>query len=85
MVQIFYYSAPWCGPCTTFGPLVDELIETLNANIIKYDIDSDAGLASGIRHHVKVVPTLVKEKNGIPVGKLEGAVSKEQLQQFVEA
>lgn len=85
MTQILYYSALWCGPCTVFGPIVDEVAETTEAVFVKYDIDSEAGLASGIRHQVKVVPTLVKMKDGVPVDKLEGAVSKEQLQQFVEA
>ena len=27
MKKLFYFSAPWCGPCKTFGPIMDQEVK----------------------------------------------------------
>ena len=28
MKKILYFSAPWCGPCKQFGPIMDRISQT---------------------------------------------------------
>lgn len=85
MTQIFYYSAPWCDACQTYGPLVTQVVGESGATLVSLSTDDEAAFRQAIKHHIKVVPTLVKEVNGVPKGTLRGAVDEEALRSFVEA
>ncbi len=85
MTQIFYYSAPWCGPCRTFGPLVDKVSHDSDVPIVKINIDDPSMLLQAMEHNIKVVPTLVKVRDNTPIARREGALSEESLRTFVEA
>jgi thioredoxin 1 len=70
------FTAPWCGPCKTLAPILEE-IETAYAGrltIIKVDIDKCTSIPS--RFNVKGVPTCMLLKNGVEVGRVLGSVKK---------
>ncbi|MBD5171421.1 MAG: thioredoxin [Bacteroidales bacterium] len=56
--------ATWCGPCKAMSPLIDQLAEEFDGQIIigKYNCDDESDFASDNR--VMSLPTLLFFKNG---------------------
>ena len=71
--------AEWCGPCKMVGPIVDEIAEELQRKlkVVKANVDEAQDLAGN--YQVMAIPTLLLFKNGEPVEKIVGAMSKDQL------
>lgn len=61
--------APWCGPCRTLSPIVDELAGRLK--VAKCNVDENQDLA--MKFGVMSIPTLVVFKGGQEVGRTVGA------------
>ncbi|MGC3981452.1 MAG: thioredoxin TrxA [Steroidobacteraceae bacterium] len=79
------YWAEWCGPCRMIAPLLDESAASYagRLNVAKVDVDANARVAS--KYHVRSIPTLMLFKDGQVVATQVGAVSKAQLNAFIEA
>jgi thioredoxin 1 len=79
------YWAQWCGPCKMISPIVDEFAATYagRLTVAKMDVDENPKIPS--QYHVRSIPTLMLFKNGQPVATQVGAVSKSQLNAFIEA
>lgn len=77
MIRIIDYYADWCVPCRTLSPILEELKEELNFELIKVDIEEneDEAAAEGIRN----IPTLDIYKDNIKIDRIIGASSKEAL------
>ena len=71
--------APWCGPCRTIAPALDQLATEYagKAKVVKVDIDQNQ--ATALKYHVRSIPYLVVFKDGEKVGEQIGAVGKAQL------
>lgn len=80
-VLVDFY-ATWCPPCKALAPIVEE-IEKENADIkfLKINVDDEQELA--IEYGIISVPTLVFIKNGEPIDKSVGLISKKELQAFL--
>lgn len=78
------FHATWCGPCKTMAPVLQELKRELGdaLTIIKVDVDKEPGLAQALS--VQGVPTFVLFKNGNPLWRQSGAMSKAQLKNFLQ-
>jgi thioredoxin-like negative regulator of GroEL len=55
MKQLLYFSATWCGPCKTLGPIMEQAGQQIN--ITKIDVDSSPEMVQ--RFGVRNVPTVV--------------------------
>lgn len=75
MKQILYFSAPWCGPCRAFKPLMESLQSEMSITFI----DVDASPQSAQTWNVRSVPTTIVVQNGIEKGRLIGARSKDEI------
>jgi thioredoxin-like negative regulator of GroEL len=75
MKQILYFSAPWCGPCRQFKPVMQELQSEMSITFI----DVDASPQSAAAWNVRSVPTTLFIENGIEKGRLVGAKSKDEI------
>jgi thiol-disulfide isomerase/thioredoxin len=40
-MQVLYFSAPWCGPCKVFKPIVQEVSRDLGISINDINVDYD--------------------------------------------
>lgn len=76
--------APWCGPCRSVGPILDELAEERDdIKICKMNIDEYQVAAT--QWKVMSIPTLLVFKNGKMVGHQIGALDKDDLVDFINA
>ncbi len=87
MVKLLYFSADWCGPCKTQGPIVEELKEETSVTVEKIDIDEQQDVAS--EHQVRSIPTLIvvsEDENGEKVfhDRFTGVTQKETLKDSIE-
>lgn len=76
--------APWCGPCKTIAPVVEELASTYKGQlkVVKMNVDDNPRTPS--QYGVRGIPNLVLFKNGKVQEQVVGAVPKAQLAEAVE-
>ena len=76
--------AEWCGPCKMIAPILDEVsLEYANkVKICKLDVDSNPETAA--KFNVRGIPTLLVFKNGAVEATKVGALSKLQLNEFID-
>jgi thioredoxin 1 len=81
-VVIDFY-ADWCGPCKIQGPILDELKQRMgeSVEIRKVDVDSNLDLAQ--KYDIRVVPTLIVEKNGQVIQMYEGVTTADELEHIL--
>ena len=75
--------AEWCGPCKQLAPTVEavaaEKSETLK--VCKMDVDLNREVAA--KYGIRSIPSLIIFKNGEPAGVEVGALTKQQLEDFI--
>lgn len=75
--------APWCGPCKMVKPIVEEIAgERDDIKVGLINVDEQMELAKKFR--VMSIPTLMIFKNGELAKKTMGAMSKEELLEFID-
>ena len=76
--------APWCGPCRSLSPIVDEVADELAGKlaVAKCNVDDNQDLA--MKYGVMSIPTLIVFKNGEEVDRSVGALPKARLQALLE-
>tara|TARA_R110000822_G_scaffold17387_2_gene58670 strand:- start:342 stop:587 length:246 start_codon:yes stop_codon:yes gene_type:complete len=78
MKKILYFSAGWCGPCKTLGPIMESLSGQINYE--KIDVDQNQDLS--IKYNVRNIPTLILLKDGEAVNRMTGLQPKQQILNF---
>jgi len=73
--------APWCGPCQMMGPIIEELAEELEGQVVvgKLNVDENPQMAQ--KYGIMGIPTLLVFKNGQVVEQFVGVQPKEVLKQ----
>ena len=70
--------APWCGPCRTVVPMVEEIAkERPDIKVGKINVDENPELAT--RFRIMSIPTLVVMENGKIVNQAMGARPKNAI------
>ncbi|WP_238388789.1 thioredoxin family protein [Roseimaritima ulvae] len=80
------FYADWCGPCKMQGKILHEMVDDADGQplqVIKIDIDEHPKLAKKLQ--VKRLPTLMLVEDGSMVKRQTGAMSKEQLVQWMQS
>ena len=78
MKKILYFSAGWCGPCKTLGPIMESLSGQINYEKIDVDQNQDSSIKYGVRN----IPTLILLKDGESVNRMTGLQPKQQILNF---
>ena len=78
------YWAPWCGPCKAVSPLVEEAAENRAGKLKVAQVNVDDNQASAQRYGIRGIPTLILFRGGEAVATKVGALSKSQLDQFLD-
>lgn len=77
--------APWCGPCQSFTPILEEFAKKHNENshlvITKFNVDEGKNIPA--QYGIRSIPTLVLIKNSQVLDTKVGLVNAEVLAEFV--
>jgi thioredoxin 2 len=76
--------APWCGPCRTVAPAIEQLAHELagRVRVVKLNVDDNPQTAG--RFDVRSIPTMLVLVNGREVGRIVGAQPKAEILRRVE-
>lgn len=76
--------ATWCGPCKTLTPNLEVAVSAKagKVKLVKIDIDKNPSIAGQLG--VRSVPTVFAFNNGQPVDAFQGALTKAQIDQFID-
>ena len=76
--------APWCGPCKTLTPILEQVVGETGgkAVLVKVDIDENPGIAQAFR--VQSIPMVVGFVDGQPVDAFMGAQGEHEVREFVQ-
>lgn len=77
--------AEWCGPCKQIAPVVEEIAGEHSDKLKVCKMDVDANRDTAVQFGIRSIPTLLIFKNGEVAGSQIGAVSKQQLLEFIQA
>ena len=76
--------APWCGPCKTLGPQLEEAVKAANGAVTMAKVNVDENQAIAGQMQVQSIPTVFAFSNGQPVDGFQGAVSASEIKAFVD-
>jgi len=76
--------APWCGPCKSIAPIIEELAREYEGRlkVAKLNVDENPGTPS--RYGVRGIPNLIILKGGAVKEQLVGVVPKSRLVNAIE-
>jgi putative thioredoxin len=76
--------APWCGPCKTLSPVLEQLETEYQGRFKLVKIDSDQEQQLAAAFGIRSIPTCILLKNGQPVDGFAGALPAGQVRQFLD-
>jgi thioredoxin 1 len=79
------YWAEWCGPCKMIAPVLDDIAGTYQGKLTIAKLNIDENQETPAKHGVRGIPTLMLFKDGEVAATKVGALSKSQLQAFLDA
>jgi thioredoxin 1 len=79
------FYAPWCGPCRTMMPMIDELKTKYHGkiNVVKVNVDASKKLVKEMK--IQGVPFLALYNNGKPVYTKNGLTSRDELEKALNS
>ena len=77
------YWAEWCGPCKMLAPILEEVASEYGEKIKVCKMNIDENQETPPRYGIRGIPTLILFKNGEVEATKVGALSKTQLQSFL--
>lgn len=76
--------APWCGPCKTIAPIIEELATEYEGRLKVAKLNVDDNPATPSRYGVRGIPNLLIIKGGSVKEQIIGAVPKARLANAIE-
>ena len=76
--------APWCGPCKTLGPMLEDAVRAAKGAVrmAKVNVDEAQTIAAQLR--IQSIPTVYAFWQGQPVDGFQGAVPQSEIKAFVD-
>ena len=78
--------APWCGPCRSIAPIIEELATVYEGQAVigKYDVDDGDEL--GVEYGIRNIPTILFfDKEGNMVDRHVGTITRDALVAKIDA
>jgi len=76
--------AEWCGPCKMIAPILEGVAEDYKDRLTIAKLNVDDNPQTAMRYGIRSIPTLLLFKGGSVAGQKVGALSKSQLEAFLE-
>jgi putative thioredoxin len=77
--------APWCGPCTTLGPILEKVIDATGGKVVLAKVNIDENPAISDAFKVQSIPAVYAIRDGKVVDGFMGSYPESHVQQFVDA
>ena len=79
-MKLLYFTASWCQPCKTYGPIMDNVAQS-GIPVQKIDVDKSLGEAQ--KYGIQNVPTVIKvdSQNNV-INTLIGVNSEQKVREF---
>lgn len=77
--------ATWCGPCVAMGPVIDELAEQYEGQVVigKYNVEEESDFSTDNR--IMSLPTILFFKDGKKTSiRLAGSQTKETIEEKIK-
>ena len=76
--------APWCGPCRTLGPIIEDVIAQTGGKVelVKVNVDENPQISASFQ--VQSIPAVYAMRNREVVNGFIGALPKSAVQEFVD-
>ena len=79
-MKLLYFSAPWCGPCRVFGPIMDKVAQS-GVPVQKINVDDNSDLT--MKYSIRNVPTVIKvDSKGNMISSFVGVKNQQQEIEF---
>ncbi len=76
--------APWCGPCRTLGPILDEVVDATDGDVVLVKVNVDENPQVSQAFQVQSIPAVYALKDGKVVDGFVGAQGKDAVSEFVD-
>jgi thioredoxin 1 len=76
--------AEWCGPCKMIAPILDTIATEYKDRLRVVKLNIDENPKTPPKFNIRSIPTLLLFRNGAVAAQQVGAVSKIQLESFLE-
>ena len=76
--------APWCGPCRTIAPIVEELGNIYNGKLKVMKMNVDDNTKTPGKFGIRGIPTLILFKGGSVAEQIVGVVPKTQIEAAIQ-
>ena len=76
--------APWCGPCKTLGPLLEQAVTAAKGAVkmVKINVDEAQSIAGQLQ--IQSIPTVYAFHNGQPIDGFQGALPASEINAFID-
>ena len=79
-MKYLYFSAPWCGPCKMFGPVMQRIADS-GIPVEKINVDKAPQVAAA--YTVKSIPTTVlTDAQGQEISRFVGVKSEQEVKEI---
>ncbi len=75
--------APWCGPCKSLAPTIDELASDYANGVKVAKLNVDENPATATQYGIRSIPTLLFFRDGRLVERLVGALPKQEIERHL--
>jgi len=79
------YWAEWCGPCKMIAPILDDVAKEYNGKLKVAKLNIDENQETPAKYGIRGIPTLMLFKGGNIEATKVGALSKSQLDAFIDS
>lgn len=81
--QLVYFTGSWCGPCSSFSPIVNQVSDAFSSLVRTIKVDVDEVPEAAGEFEIRSVPTLLLFRHGKPVEGIVGVQSYEQVSNWL--
>jgi thioredoxin 1 len=76
--------APWCGPCRSVAPIVDELATQYKDKLKVAKVNVDESSIVAMKYQVTSIPTFILFKKGEVADRVLGALPRSEFVKFLD-